>query len=346
MNLEQRILDAFTSCLIYQQMARKDMKDHDNMFNTIHTELLLKGFIDSSTKLHQTQEELVQTKEKLDQTKGQLDQTKGQLDQTKKEIYQNQEYVEGLIYNFCSMLKQIQVSQQLPIIPAAYLGQPLQRQEPITDKMGFFETLPLLSEDNYRAFFNDQVFSFVHSKNLFNFESIGKMHPNLFEYNYKRIFKWLLETMEAGEIYDPKNGDFYFKVPIVKQDKENFGILEVNNLESGKVGNAALLVFGSQNIGLFCEARRHILMYKINPHNNIDKVCLCGSANINDLIWLEQGFTANNNVDWKNHVTDSNEVLFRMVKKNTQVNIKVRRTGGPPSDPLFRWISSRHKDAF
>ena len=35
-------------------MARKDTKDHDNEFNTIHIELMLKGMMGSSVKLNQT----------------------------------------------------------------------------------------------------------------------------------------------------------------------------------------------------------------------------------------------------------------------------------------------------
>ena len=182
--------------------------------------------------------------------------------------------------------------------------------------MGFHERLPLLSEVNYQAFFNDQVFSIIHTKNLFNFEFIGKMQSNklAFKFNYKRIFKWLLETMKAGEIYEVNSGDIYFKAPIVDQSKKIIRISYANSLEN--LTHAARLKFSNQNMGLFSEHNWHALGYQIDQiHRGNCDVCLCGSANENDLLWLKQGDDANNTVDWKTHVTDSNEVLFRMVNK-------------------------------
>ena len=268
------------------------MKDHDNEFNTVHTELLLKGFVDSSTKLHQTREELVQTKEKLDQTEG-------KLDETKKELVQNREDVEGLIYRICCILQQRKVA-----------------------KMGFKESLSLLSEMRYRAFLKAEVFFLVQNPNkrFFDFEQINQVQSKMtiFSYDYRRNFKWLLATMKTGEIYKTEDSEIYFKVSIADQSCMNIFISDTNSLEHLKVTEAATLKIGNQHIGLFHKNSQYILRYQIDQiHRGNYNICLCGSTSESNRFWLEQSATSNNEVGWINHLTVDNEVLFRMVKKKS-----------------------------
>ena len=282
---------------------RKDVEKHDRIFNTKHTELLLKGFIESSKKLRQTREELVKTKEELVETKEELDETKEELGRTKSEMVRNNEHAESLIYDLCCVLQQSQ-SQ--------------------TAKLGFKETLPLLSKTVFEKFLEEKVLNLKnrpYSNNFFNHALVErvKSQMKIFQYSYSCIFVWLLDTMKSGEIYrTDDSSNIYFKVTLGEhklRDTKIF-ISDSSSLEHLKESEASMLQFGSEHICLFYKNEQYVLRYQIdNVHRNNYKVCLCGSRREEERFWLEQ-LTDANIVDWRNHVTVSNEVLFRMVKKS------------------------------
>ena len=305
------------------------MEYHDVEYNTMHTELVLKNFMYLSARLYRNQQELDQTKEKLNQTDTDLNSTKSELHQTKERLVQteirlnqtekklvqtekklnetekNQEKTEGLIINVCSVLQK------------SVTGKHIKKKEPNLPKrsFGFKEMLPLLSQDAYEEFINMENKSILKTIDLYNYCQLvcNMRYSGLSTFNYKLIFKWVLKTMEPGEIYRAKRFA-YIKLPIENQENGKIVISETNNLENFKRINIDTLVFENENLALFWRKQGHHLVYR-SVLGWSSNVCLFGAEIREKMVCLKHGKTVNN-VVWKDHATEGfNEVMFEIKEK-------------------------------
>ena len=364
------------------------MKDHDKEFNAFHTELMLKGFIETNIKLNKTQQELHQTKEKLSQTDvklvlterelntaksdlkqakdnsnrtdlkldeverelvstkndlhqtrkklnqadvkydqvlTELDITKTQLhhiddklnqtvdelntannvlDQTKKEMRENR----FLNFNIFSILqKSLQSNKQLERNSIPQLMTP-------SIEIGFKEILPFLSQEKHQEFLrrDRDVTSIINNGDLLYYcQLMGNMQSkDLLSYNYKGIFEWLLGTMQLGKIYK-LSGFLFFKLPIVNRGASGeIMISGASNLEYIKQVHMDTLLFANDDILMaYDDDNGHRLVYRSFKELR-NYLWLYGVENEKDGIILDVGYIIN--LEWKNHVTKSNELLFRM----------------------------------
>ena len=265
------------------------MKDHDNEFNTIHTELILKGMMETSVKLNQTQQELDKTKEKLDQTERKLEESR------------------NVNYSVFSILKKYLQGKK------DHVPQQLQQSKEIR----FHQILPFLSKDQHQKFFKRDVASIINDGDLLKYCQLVEImkSKNLLRYNYKGIFKWLMETIDVGEIY-VNGGDLYFKLLIMNQPKNGEIMITTKTSRKGfekfKQEHKDTLVFENKCLALdYNENDGHRLLFCPQYLLITKKIWLFDVKNEKDAIYLNDGYTKK--VEWNKHVTESNECLFQHI---------------------------------